>query len=63
MNQIIEYKIVSSTDINKVAEQVNELIKATFQPFGAVCSSYCPDEEVFYTFQAVVKYSTPGRSD
>jgi len=37
-------------------EEVNKLIREGFQPFGSVSSSYAPDEQRFYMFQAMVKF-------
>jgi hypothetical protein len=57
MNKIIEYRIVSDSDTNKVEEEVNALIKEGFQPLGSIAVSYAPSEEKFCAFQAVIKYA------
>jgi hypothetical protein len=39
-----------------MTEEVNKLIREGFQPFGSLSCSYAPDEQRFYTFQAMVKF-------
>jgi hypothetical protein len=56
MNRIIEYILVSHGDLTRMMEEVNKLIREGFQPFGSVSSSYAPDEQRFYMFQAMVKF-------
>ena len=59
MNRFAEYKIVSDSDCNKVEQEVNELIKQGFIPFGGIESSFVPNEQKIYIFQAMVKFQEP----
>ena len=57
MNTFTEYKIVNHADSSKVEEEVSELMKQGFIPFGGVeCSSHEGKIEIF---QAMVKVQEP----
>jgi hypothetical protein len=59
MNRFSEYKIVSDSDYNNVEQKVSELMKQGFIPFGGIESSYVPNEQKIYIFQAMVKFQEP----
>jgi hypothetical protein len=53
MNKFTEYKIVNHADNSKVEQEVTELMKQGFIPFGGLeCSSHEGKIEIF---QAMVK--------
>lgn len=50
MRKIIEYHIVTASDIDELEKQVNYYIQDDFEPFGNV---FCND---VLLFQTIVKY-------
>jgi Domain of unknown function (DUF1737) len=57
MNKFTGYKIVNHADSSKVEEEVSELMKQGYIPFGGVeCSSHEGKIEIF---QAMVKVQEP----
>ena len=58
MDEIIEYKVVTSEFASTAAKEVNELIIKGFQPFGGLSTS--PHGHGVWFNQAMVKYVKPS---
>ena len=59
MKKIIEYIVLKEHDLNKLIQEVNDLIRKGWQPFGelhTVPTQSFPDTPTIFFFQSMVLY-------